>query len=91
MDDKSGIGTVVHVLYTFSKPPPTGVSYPIRAGKFSKSNVSISDWIVCGAGRFKPLIQAWRLTEFSARSAPISVQAILDLQTEHFAGVLLLR
>jgi len=60
-DDKYGIGMVIRVLYNFSKPAVTAVSYPIRAGKFSNSPVPIPDWIVCAAGQFNPLTQAWRL------------------------------
>ena len=54
MDDKSGIGTVSHHLYTCSHPAVTAVRYPIRAGKIL-IRPTHSDWIVCGASRFTPI------------------------------------
>jgi hypothetical protein len=46
---------IIRVLHNLSKPAVIAVSYPIRAGKFSNSNVPIPDWIECGAGRFTPI------------------------------------
>ena len=55
VEDKCRIGMIIHVLYNFSKPAVTAVSYSIRVGKFSNSLVPIPDWIDHGAGRFTPI------------------------------------
>jgi hypothetical protein len=55
IDDKCEIGTIIRVLYNFSKAAVIAVTYPIRAGKFSNSHVPIPDWIDCGVGRFTPI------------------------------------
>jgi hypothetical protein len=55
IDDKCEIGTIIRVLYNFSKPAVTAVSYPIKAGEISNSHVPIPDWIECGTGRFIPI------------------------------------
>ena len=42
---------IISVLYNFSKPAVTAVSYPIRAGKFSNSQYPF----LIGAGQFIPI------------------------------------
>ena len=83
---------VIRVLYNFSKPAVTAVSYPIRAGKFSDSHVHTPDWIVRRAGRFKPIHTSLEAVRSSPRGPNQSERRTrLALQAQHFARVLLLR
>ena len=88
IDDKCGVGTIIRVLYNFSKVAVTAVTYPIRASEFSNSHVPIPDWIVCGAGRFTPI--DWKLYVV-LRAVRTNLEANLALQAQHFARVLLFR
>jgi hypothetical protein len=90
IDDKceTGIGTISGILYNFSKPTVSAVSYPIRAGNLSNSRVPIPDWVTCGAGRFKPINTILQAVRSPRGPHQFEWSKNFALQAQHFAPMI---